>query len=397
VIDITPDIKRKDSESNERYLLRIGDNKDTLGLSWQGVADLMNESLSEDYGESKWRKDYYLLKKGFDLAIKESVTENELLREIQDQTIEAQKVKFQVQDQRRLYTNEIRQQSRIEHLIKDELYRGIIDLANEKPLNFSPPSTSDSVVTANVLWSDWHVGSEFSNSLNRYNIDIFRKRLEKLVSSTIAYGKKHNVGRLTIGALGDFISGAIHVSTRVQSSEDVIRQIQIVAEALAESIAEISKHFNRITFINIIGNHSRVVANKTESIFRENLEYIIPWYLESRLKEFASVDIHKDDDGIYIDERYDEPHIYIHGDLDHVSSVAKTLPQMLGFVPRYIFCGHIHHDTVKEFGRTKVISNGSMIGIDDYAIAKRFYAEPMHKMHIFDGSRIEYTIDILLK
>jgi hypothetical protein len=217
-----------------------------------------------------------------------------------------------------------------------------------------------------------------------------------LISKTIHYGKAHNVTDLTIGALGDFISGAIHVSTRVQSSEDVIRQIQIVSESFSESLAELSKHFERIKFINIIGNHARLISDKTQSIFKENLENLIPWYLESRLKEFENVTILKDTDGYFIDETYEYPHIYVHGDLDHVSSVAKSLPQMLGIVPRYIFCGHIHHDTVKEHGRTKVISNGSMIGVDDYAISKRVYAEPMQKMHIFDGSRIEYTIDIPL-
>ncbi|ALS22294.1 hypothetical protein [Paenibacillus naphthalenovorans] len=390
------DLKRKESESIDEYLLRLGDNKELYNLDWLTIRQYMNEAVDEDFGESKWRKEYHILKRGYNLAVERKVTDNEILNEIEEKTIAFQKEKFKFQDQKREFTNLIRQQARFEHL-KEEIHKSIIDISKQKPLTFIQPPTTLSNVRANVLWSDWHVGADFSNSLNRYNIDVFKQRLQILVSEIISEGKKNNVDTLTIGALGDFISGAIHVSTRVQSSEDVIKQIQIVSEYMAESIAEISKHFRFVRFINIIGNHARLISDKTQSIFTENLENLIPWYLETRLKDFKNVDIYKDTDGYFIDETFEQSHVYVHGDLDHVSSVAKSLPQILGIVPRYVFCGHIHHDTVKEYGRTKVISNGSLMGIDDYALSKRFYAEPMQKMHIFDDNdRIKYTVDIYL-
>jgi hypothetical protein len=389
------DIKRKEGESALDYKYRICRDKDLLGLTtWQSVADLLNKEFETNWSESTFRKWFTNFQSGVEYG-KQQIDDKEYLQEIEYKTLQFQKERFKYQDQKREYINIVRQQARFEHL-KEEIHKSILELSNHKPLKFEQPSPTLSNVRANVLWSDWHVGMDFSNSLNKYNINVFRDRLQKLISKTIYYGKQHKVDTLTIGALGDFLSGAIHISTRVQSSEDVIRQIQIVSEAIAESIAELSKHFRLIRFINIIGNHARLIPDKTQSILKENLENLIPWYLESRLKEFKNVDIYRDQDGYFIDETFDEPHVYVHGDLDHVSSVAKTLPQMLGIVPKYVFCGHIHHDTVKEFGRTKVISNGSMIGVDDYAISKRFFAEPMQKMHIFDGSRIEYTIDIPL-
>lgn len=393
-MNITSDLKRKPTESLEKYLIRLGEKVETQELTWVQASSLLNEETGEEYSEAKWRKDYAAYLKWRDYLIEELVKSDDYLQEINNKTIEFQKEKYRLQDQKREINAAIRQQARFEHL-KDELHKSIQELAKVKPLEFKIPLVPLSRVRANVLWSDWHVGADFSNSLNTYNLIIFRKRLEELISKIIYYGKKHEVDILTIGALGDFLSGAIHVSTRVQASEDVIRQIQIVSESFAESIAELSKHFRLIRFINIIGNHARLISNKNESIFTENLENLIPWYLESRLKEFRNVAIFKDTDGYFIDETFENCHVYVHGDLDHISKVAKSLPQVLGIVPRYIFCGHIHHDTVKEYGRTKVISNGSLIGVDDYAISKRFYAEPMQKMHIFnDKDKIEYTIDI---
>ncbi|MFB5759091.1 hypothetical protein [Paenibacillus medicaginis] len=393
---VAPDAKRKQDETVDSYLYRVGSNKDIYNLDWLEIRDLMNESTGNSYNESTWRKRFSSFRDGVEYAKKSFVSDNEVVKEIEDKTLEFQKERFKFQDQKREYTNIVRSQARFEHL-KDEIHKSILELAKHKPLKFVPPSPTLSNTKANTLWSDWHVGSEIRNSLNTYSLVIFKERVKQLVSKVIETGRIHNVSELTIADLGDMISGAIHVSTRVQASEDVIRQLQIVAEVIAESVAELSGHFDKIKLITIIGNHSRLIPNKTEALHRENLEYLIPWYLESRLAAFSNVEIVKDTDGYYIDEVDGEKHVYVHGDLDHVASVARTLPQLLGFVPKYVFCGHIHHDTVKEYGRTKVISNGSLMGIDDYALTKRFYAEPMQKMHIFDGPRIKCTYDFELK
>jgi hypothetical protein len=390
----TLNLKRNPDESLDQFLVRVGSRVETKDLNWAEAADILNEHVEEEFSESKWRKDYASYLRWQPFLAEKLIDDDEYLIEIKDASITLQKDKVRLQDQKREFNNVVRQQARFEHL-KDEIKLSIADLEKSKPLTFTKHSGTTFSVRANVLWSDWHYGADFTNSLNKYSPEIFRKRLQLLVSKTIYYGKLHNVDTLTIGALGDFLSGAIHVSTRVQASEDVIKQIQNVSEAISESVAELSKHFRQIRFINIIGNHARLISNKHESIFTENLENLIPWYLESRLKDFTNVEIYRDQDGYFVDDTFNPPHVYVHGDLDHVSSVAKSLPQMLGIVPRYVFCGHIHHHTVKEYGKTKVISNSSLIGVDDYALSKRFYAEPAQSMHVFKSNeKIEHYIDI---
>ncbi|MNH66545.1 Calcineurin-like phosphoesterase superfamily domain protein [compost metagenome] len=381
-----------ENESYEEYLLRIGSNKDELDLSWNDIASLMNEFLNEDFSESKYRKEYHLLNRGISIGVKKTEN-NEYVQEIEDKTIQLQKERFKYQDQKREFTNLIRQQARFEHL-KDEVVKAIKDLEKLKPLNLSQNKLITGSKRGIALWSDFHVGSEFKNSLNEYSIEIFRARLKKLVEKTIEYSHRNDISDIIIANLGDVLHGAIHVSARVQSGEDVIRQIQIAAESLAEALVEISKHHNKVKFINIIGNHSRLISNKNESIFRENLEYLIPWFLESRLQEFANIEIVSDEDGIYVEDIEGSKHVFCHGDLDPATTSAKNLPQMLGFVPKYVYSGHIHHNYEKEFGITEVIVNGSLMGPDDYAVSKRYFASPMQKYLILNGSEIECTYKI---
>ncbi|QSF43525.1 hypothetical protein [Paenibacillus tianjinensis] len=385
-----------DNESYEEFLIRLGSSKDELDLSWGKIASIMNEHLSEDFSESKYRKEFHLLSRGITIGVKKSA-DNGYVREIEDKTVELQKQKYQFQDQKREYNNKIKLIAKYEHL-KDEIASAIKQLEKIKPLPYSPVKESFSDVRANVLFSDFHYGQESNNTLNVFNPDVFDKRFEHLVSRTIHYCKKHSVDELTIGSLGDQIAGFIHLTSRIEQSEDVISQIQYISERLAEAIAEISKHVRKVRVINIIGNHSRTFQNKNDSIMKENFENIIPWYLESRLRDFDNVEVLKGEDGYFVDETFSKPHLYVHGDLDHVSSIARTIPQFLGIIPSYCFQGHIHHDTVKDYGRTIVISNGSLCGADSYAVSKRMYADAMQKMHIFDeNERIEYKIDINLQ
>ncbi|RXZ78184.1 hypothetical protein EBB07_29455 [Paenibacillaceae bacterium] len=396
------EIHRDGSQSSNKLIhLATHQEKDPLYLlqahgydpeQWELITS--RSSIWSGYSKQDGQFEQYASKISVKPRKDDQIEESEELRVAK---LELQKQKYQLQEQRREYNALIKTQAKFEHL-KDEVAIAISDLSKTKPLTFKPWNNIASNVKANVLWSDWHVGQEFENSLNSYSIDIFKSRLSSLVSQTIYYCEIHRVDNLTIGCLGDLLAGSIHIANRVQSSEDVIKQIQIVCEAISEAIAKLSSNFRTVNFINIIGNHARLQSNKTESLLNENLEKLIPWYLESRLSDFDNVKIQSDTDGYFVDYDNDGEHVYVHGDLDHVASAAKSLPQVLGFVPKYIFSGHIHHYSLKEHGTTTVISNGSLIGPDDYAVGKRFSAESMQLMHVFnEDKKIEYSIPIYLK
>ncbi|MFS0855161.1 hypothetical protein [Paenibacillus taichungensis] len=388
-------VKRSVNETITDYHIRLGDNLELYGLNWTQAATLLNQESEEEYTESRWRKKYksYLEWKP---VILEKYANNEVAEEVRDATLELKKETVKLRDQKREYNQLIFKEARFENL-QNIIKEAVLELEKMKPLTPSSSLVARSAYKKGIsLWSDWHIGSEFKNSLNTYNIDVFRSRLSDLVSKTLEYSKRNDIDEIIVANLGDIIHGAIHVSARVQSGEDVINQIQIAAESVAEALAEISLHHRKVKFINIIGNHSRLISNKHDSIFRENLEYLIPWFLETRLRDFENIEIVKDTDGIYVEEIEGENHVFVHGDLDSAYTSAKNLPQLLGFVPKYIYSGHIHHNYEKEFGKTEVVVNGSLMGVDDYAISKRYYATPMQKYIVIDGSDIECTYKIKL-
>jgi DNA repair exonuclease SbcCD nuclease subunit len=193
------------------------------------------------------------------------------------------------------------------------------------------------------------------------------------------------------------LAGSIHVSTRVQSNEDVIEQTKYVSEVLAEVISTLANHFSQIKYYNVIGNHGRT-GNKHDVGIKENYEYLIPWFLEARLREFDNVEIITDQDGYVTTKIFNDDIVLVHGNYDRVDQCVTRLPQVLGYVPDYIMGGHVHHNYEKEYGKTTVIVNGSLIGADDYAMQGRYGAKPSQKFMVFDElDGLECTYVIKLK
>jgi hypothetical protein len=382
------ELKKREDESylDWKYRLIIGKLNGDYDIDWSEIKEILDLDCSTDHlrkiGRGIFEYHNYLNQKGNST-------------DVENKIVEFQKSKYQYQDQKREYNNLIRLQARFEHL-KEEIHRAILQIENQKPLHFEPPSYSFVKRHGVALFSDWHYGADIKNSFNTYNNKVFRERVETLTSKIIEYGKRNDISSLTVADLGDLVNGIIHVSTRVQSSEDVISQIQVVSEVLSEVIARLANEFGFVKVINVIGNHGRAVANKSEALLKENFEYIIPWYLESRLRDFTNVKIITDKDGFVADDIFGNKVVYAHGNFDNVNDCAKSLPQLLGFIPSYIFVGHIHHNFEKDFGSTTVIANGSLMGADDFAIQKRFFARPMQKFMVFNEDGCESCYNIYL-
>lgn len=389
-------LKREKGESFLDYLIRLFSNRDTYNLDSDSIAELLNSEYGSNYSESKWRKDYASYVKWRDYILSKNL-DKEILDKYEEIRIESEKEKVRNQDQKREYRKMIRNQARFEKLQAD-ISNAIFQLEKKKPLEFNRVENNGSLKKHGLaLFSDWHFGTKVDNSLNVYNKDIFNQRIKKLVSKIIEYGKNNNISTLHIGQLGDLISGIIHVSTRVQSNEDSIEQITYVSETLAEILAKLANEFPHVVYNNVIGNHGRITSNKNEVGIKENFEYLVPWYLETRLRNFDNIKIITDEDGYIVSKIFNEDVIYVHGNYDRIDQCVKNLPQILGIVPSYIFGGHVHHNYEKEHGKTTVVVNGSLIGADDYSTQGRYGGKPSQKFLIFDendGLECTYIIKL---
>lgn len=387
-------LAKKASESLNEYHIRLYDNLDEYGIDTHKATELLNKEQGSSYSESKWRKDHAQYHKWRDFIISQNYDE-EILAKYEDVRIESEKEKIRKQDQNREYKKMIRHQARFEK-IQDDISESVRKLELTKPLSFNLPSPSYSDKEGIALFSDWHFGMQFDNKFNKFNKDIFNKRVEKLVNQTIQHGLRNEISTLHVAQLGDLISGAIHVSTRVQANEDLIEQITYVSEVLCEVLVKLASNFPKVKFYNVIGNHSRS-GKKDEVGIKENFEYLVPWYLNARLSHIPNLEMIADEDGLVESEVCGEKFIFAHGNFDSVGNSVKALPQMLGYVPDYIVTGHIHHSVEKEYGKTVHIVNPSLIGVDDYAIQKRLFSAPSQKFLLLDnneGLEAVYTIKL---
>jgi hypothetical protein len=393
---MNPILNRQDEESFQSYHIRLFENKEEYEIDNIQIAELLNKEFGSNYDESKWRKDYAQYVKWKDYLINKNL-DKEVLDKYETVRIESEKEKIRKQDQHREYQKLIRNQSRFENL-QSKIVTAIEELSRVKPLNFEP----DIIVGQEgkeglALFSDWHYGSEVKNRFNTYDKHIFRKRLEKLVNKIINNGLNNNIKTLHVAQLGDIIAGQIHTANRVMSDENIIKQIQVVSEVLAEVLVKFAETFENVVYYNVIGNHSRTIANKTETGIKENFEYLIPWFLETRLANIPNIKIVTDEDGVIETNILGNKIALVHGNYDSVNTVSERLSQSFGYLFQYIMMGHIHHHYEKEIGlHTQVIVNSSLIGSDDYAVQKRLVSKPAQKFLVFDreGLECEYNIQL---
>lgn len=310
---------------------------------------------------------------------------SDALTELESKTFAMQREKMRMQDQKRELNKMLRDWARAEH-IQEELSETIKKVAKLKPLNPKKPKKNTWTAEAALLLSDWHKGMVTSNRNNAFNDAIFRSRIEKLVSQTIEYGHQQKIGTLHVFCLGDLVNGLIHVTTRINNEENVVKQTMVVAETLSEIIASFSEKFNNVKLYWSRGNHDRVTPDKKDSLTKESFFDFIPWYLESRLSSVSNVD--------FVDSNLDDEiihanimghHIFaVHGHRDKLKSVIQNLSLMYHIFPDYVFMGHYHHSTEDEVQGAEVIVNGSLCGTDDYAVSLRRTAKPSQKLVIFD-------------
>jgi hypothetical protein len=389
-----PILKKHKDECIDKYLIRLYENMKEYEIDKYKIAELMNVESGNNFDESKWRKDYAQYLRWTSYHISENLDE-EIVKKYESIRIESEKAKIRTRDQKREYNKYISNQARFEG-IKEEIYDAVLQLEKKKPLHF------DTIIPKHIvnkhglaLFSDWHYGMEINNSTNTFNKKVFNERVEKLVNKVIEYGKANKINTLHIGQLGDLLAGAIHVSTRVQSNEDVIEQTKYVSEILAEILAKLANEFSEIKYYNVIGNHGRT-GSKHDTGIKENFEYLIPWFLEARLRGFDNIEIITDSDGYIATKILNEEIVLVHGNFDRVDQCVTRLPQILGYVPSYIMGGHVHHNYEKEYGKTTVIVNASLVGADDYAMQGRFGGKPSQKFMIFDETGLEATYIIKL-
>lgn len=325
------------------------------------------------------------------------ITDNDIIKEIEDKKLELEKEKIRVQDQRREYKKYLRQDARFEHIhntIKEEIKK----LNEIKPLIHKEVKVDNtSNKEAVIILSDWHTGSTSDNYWNVFNLEVARERINKLLDKTIEYCLLHKVNTIHVELLGDLVNGYLHLGNRVENEEDVVTQIMIASELLANFLNELANNKLNVKVYSSTGNHGRCSPNLKESLDLENFERLIPWYLKARISnpkiEFMENEI---DDNLIVIRFLNEVIYCVHGHLDKPNVMIDNWSRMLKEFPTEAHLGHFH--SYKEFDEydMTVTVNGTLSGVDEFAKKIRKTSKPMQTLMIYNEEGRECTYKIKL-
>ena len=365
-----------------------------IDLDWMEIVELLNLNCSADH----LRKTAYGMKETYDYfnsKTKEMIAQEEY-EKLMEKELKIKKEKVKLNDLKAQLNKQIRELARKENL-------GEILEKKLEELNMQPRIINDEYkqrVTSNrdmvCLISDIHYGIKTTNALSPYDSDICKQKMNYLVDKTIKFSLENDIDKLYVLILGDEISGLIHNTTRLEQREDVISQVIEVSELLYEAIVKLANSLPFVVVGLAQGNHSRVMADKKDSLEQENFTRLIREFLKLRLANISNV--------ILLENKFDESIIEInirgynliglHGQNDKLTNVSK-LTEMFDKKIDYVCFGHYHNAKEFESNKTEVIVNGCFSG-DDYSKRLRLYNKPIQKLLLFDdtGKIATYNINL---
>ena len=352
--------------------------RDVCGLQWKDIASTINTELDYDFTPAKYKSQY----------LRAKWKEDDI-----DEYIDAQKEKVSNRDILNQANAYIRRLSR-EDSIKEIAYNCAKEMSSKKllPIYFESDCESKGDNKAILCISDWHYGIEFKNYWNAYSPEIARQRIAILCKKAIEYGVKNGVNQIHVVNLSDLIAGRIHAQIRYQSRFDVITQTIEISEILAEFLTELSKYF-KVDYRDCLDNHSRLEPNKSDSLDLESLVRVTTWYLKERLKN-TDITIHDNlfGEDIASFNVFNHKICAVHGHKDRPDNVIKNLTLMTQEHWDLILTAHRHHFSADESNECLVISNGSLMGTDDYAANLRLSSKPTQNLIIVSEDNVAQSI-----
>lgn len=385
-----------DNELELEYILRICSQKDVIG-TWAKVASILNENLNQNYDESAYRKKYQFYKTLKNIATEEKEKEIDdehiiTLREEQDKLYKQQ---IKTRDALREYRSGLRDEARIENLL---------DCIKEDTVRYNPEisyykGNDNGTNTAILCIGDWHCGDEVDNFYNKFNLAILEQRIAELGYKTIKYCKRNNVKTLNVVNLGDMIQNSIHTTCRVTNEMDAINQVKQVSRLIYNLLTVLAENIEQVTYRSVLDNHSRINMNYKEHIEKESFAKLIDWWLVEKInyhnekyqdliKNPILMEFDNIDDNIGYLKINGKNIFFSHGHLGSQHTITQDLTFATGIIADIVLLGHFHKDQTKNFQGKKVFFNGTLKGVDEYAMKKRLFGLPSQSLIIFDENDV---------
>lgn len=397
-------LKKQDDENDEQFIWRICQYKDSgiTDMSWDEVADVLNRELGMDdmpYAASSFRKLYQQAKRFYDAGVFDCVDSKEIVDQIRIQRNELEKERVKVRDERNELRRMLREEARKESF-KEQIVREIAE-CECKPLEYDINRNFNGVVKGDndlvVTLTDLHTGIHIDNFCNKFNGDVLKIRLNKYIDKILEIQKRHGSENAFV-VISEVISGLIHDSLRIESNHTIIEQFLTATNYISEFLAEISNVFNEVNVFCCPGNHSRVVANKNNSLKGENIDNLVIPFLEAKLQNFNNIHCYRNEieESVAIFDVRGNVVMASHGDKDEPSSVVQKFTMMFDKKPSIVYLSHRHANAMSTIYDTKVITSGCLSGPDNYCMDKRLRGKPEQVVSVITKDGLDCNYDVTL-
>lgn len=236
---------------------------------------------------------------------------------------------------------------------------------------------------------DFHYGAEIEvkglrgEIINRYNHEVFEERMEKLLSQVAYIIAREKIRVIHVFLVGDLIDGMLRQSQLMRLEYGMVESTMRLSEYLAIWLARLSEQANVLVYA-CTGNHSEVrpLKSKNREFEDENLEKIILWYLEERLRGDERITFCGDQQKMVLAEIQGYSFLLLHGDGEKsIDQIAKDAINMYSEPIDYFICGHKHKEQEYPMGMTDdgnsvVIRVPSICGVDKYAQSRGYGGKP---------------------
>lgn len=326
-----------------------------------------------------------------------NVTDEDVYAKLLEKEIEIKKMMTKLSDMRTLVNKETREQARYEQLL-DMLREEIKSIELNRLFTFEDVQLSENRKECICALSDIHYGMDISNHWNRYNSDIAKSRMNKMVNKTISIGKSNGCEIVHLFVGGDLCNGNIHLTSRMSNRETITQQIVGVSELLSNAIYGLHEEFKYVMVHICSGNHDRIIASKNENDYEDNFVNVIKEFIRLRTKDLRNVIFNENEYGhdIVKFNVCGKNVIGLHGDKISGKQVIQRLNTMYGQVD-YVLSGHVHHDKIDSFSNSKNITVASFSGTDEFARQLGLYSKPSQKIIVLENNsndELIYTVDL---
>lgn len=398
--------KRLEGETDDELILRICRDKEEIG-TWRDVADVLNNLLGTNYGESKFRKSFQSFEKLQKAHEDMYESDEEYLNSLkeQEEKIRQERIKNQtIVVERGRYD---REKAR-----KELFFENIGKYIKDNPLQVHKHEHKSFVQDKNkkyvLAFGDLHYGAEISVDNNTYSMDIADERIDKMLDKTIDYVQNNHVSNIVVLDGGDIIHGAIHLSVLMANESSVVEALVRVSRKIASFLNDLSEYVTVDYYPVQHANHSelRFQSSKAGELADEDLQYVYNNYIADLLSANNRVSVHipngKDSNFVKVDALKPMT-VYIgHGDnIKNINSALKDLTMQKHEFIDVLFLAHFHSSktfttNASTIGDCETIIIPSMMGVDEYAQKIMLSSRPSALLCSFDTSNGDCGINKMI-